>query len=96
MKNVQKLNNGTYLVSLRLDDEVSEINGLSVLVEAEIELFEKNYGTFIEDLSLKENIDIHHLVVGNQKILPEKLSPDQLSLLRSELVEIARKAIENY
>jgi hypothetical protein len=71
---VENKGNGTYEIKISLEEGALDLsNDRSVCGDFTIEVFEKNFGTFKEDISTRENFNVEDLFVDNKKVNWEKL-----------------------
>lgn len=82
---MKKLKNGSYKVAVIVEDgDFNLSDGSSFSGKFSVEAFEKNFGTFEEDIKINSNIDPEWVKINKSKTIFESLKPE----IRSEIETI--------
>lgn len=93
---IQKLKNGNYIHSLKLENNELDLKNQEVLGTFEIEILEKNYGTFMEDVSLKFNIDCLDFKINNKAMDFYSLDKKSQNEITKYLINKTEKEFNKY
>ncbi len=93
---IQKQKNGTYLYSISLENYELEVLNQEVLGSFKIEVIEKNYGTFNEDVNLRFNLECRDFKLNNKPMDFYTLDQASQKEISDYLIIKTKKELQKY